>query len=194
MIKNAKTKSELAVSALHTLLTTICESPREFAENAELKRALARQSRLGAYSSSRYGVTRTSRSTIERVCERLLDGGPAEFDRLRKQALRELKTVSVILNEEPPPAKRTRDFYRLERDAKAGEVTLGLMDCWHLTSAVFSLISAGRALASECGTAEAEGKWRKEEETVRHRLRMVKRLVVAKGSTVEKWVESIRVM
>jgi hypothetical protein len=192
VIKNAKTKSELAVSNLHTFLESVRDSPAKYVREAELMHALARQDRLGTYRNEKHNVTPTSRSTIQRVCDKLLPGGKDAFDELRREALAELKTVARGLAEEPAPQRRTRDYFKAQRDERADEVQKGLMDCWHLTSAVYSAIKAGRQLVADGASPAASEKWRKQEATIRSKLRLVKQLVVTKGSDEEQWAESIR--
>ncbi|SAL61624.1 hypothetical protein AWB69_06858 [Caballeronia udeis] len=194
MIKNAKTPTERAVSALHEFLMLVSKAPRHFVKDKELLQALRRQSRLGAYQNKAHGVIPTSRSSIERVCERLLPGGALEFDKLRKDALAELKTVARTLAEVPSAPKRTRDYYKQQSEDSNAKVVLGLVDCWHLTHALFEAIEAGRKIAGDTGDSALQEVWRKKEATIRSRLRLSKQLVATKGSDAEGWAETVRIL
>ncbi|MDR5810667.1 hypothetical protein [Caballeronia sp. LZ019] len=194
MIKGAKTETERAVSALHSFLELVRDSPRKFTSDKELLFALRRQDRLATYRNLEHHVVATSRSTIDRVCNRLLEGGTKAFDNLRKEALEELKTVGRLLDEMPAPPKRTRDHYKQKAKSKSEEVTLGLVDCWHLTSALYAAIQAGRAISADSKNAAIMEKWRKLEAVILCEVRLSKKLVVTKGGDAERWAESIRVI
>lgn len=192
MIPNASTQSERAVSNLHDLLEKICKSPSEFIGDSELLVALKRQARLGAYQNTLYGVTPTSRSTIERVCNRMLPGGISNFDGLRRRALEELKAVSQVMAMLPRPRKRTREHYRQRSIESEEKVKLALVDCWHLTGAVYEAIQAGRSLVEELDDPLIRAKWRRHEAVVLARLSLSKKLIVTRGSEVEQWAETVR--
>lgn len=192
MILNARTPTEQAVSGLHTLLESICAKPSQYAKDAALNRALSRQDRLGAYESLAYNVTSSSRSSIERVCGRLLPGGYAKFNALRIEALTHLNAVKAIKEMPERPPKRTREQYRSQAAEQTSVATQRLVDCWHLTCAIHRALAAGRTVVKLSGNAAVIERWNREEEVILAMLTLSKDLVVRLASAEEKWAEELR--
>ncbi|MGE8160334.1 hypothetical protein ACQKRQ_09250 [Paraburkholderia sp. NPDC080076] len=189
MIENACSKLEKSVSALHDLLGAINERPDDYASDAKLFVALKRQDRLAAFENEKYKVARTSRSSVERVCNKLLKGGFRTFDGLRVTALERLREARSRLNR---PKRRTRDYYKTKTHDLDDTVQLGLMDCMNLTTALYKALEAGRELAKHVEEPVQLEYWRREEKDVLAMLSLVKKLVVVRGTDVEVWAQRVR--
>lgn len=192
MIENAISRTEQNVSRLHTFLEEICAEPSKYSADQNLVHALSRQDRLGAYESTNHNVRSSSRSSIERVCNKLLPGGYAKFNAMRLNALTQLKAAKTATERSTRPRKRTTERYREEAADFECIAMLRLVDCWHMTSAIYRALVAGRRIASDSRNSSLVERWRREEAVILSMLSLSKELVVRSGSAEEKWAEELR--
>ncbi|WP_157691756.1 hypothetical protein [Noviherbaspirillum autotrophicum] len=163
-----------------------------YLHDPDLLAALSRQERLGAFESKKYGVRRTSRSSIERVCNRLLSGGYPAFDALRRRALEKITDACAAIENQHIGRKRTREDFRASAAEMKNTANRRLMDCFHLTSAVHKCLSVGRKVAEMDDRKLAVELWKREEKVILAMLTLAKELVVREASEEEKWARALR--
>lgn len=192
MLNNVTTKTEILVSNLHTLLLSICKEPSKYTADERLFDALSRQERLGKYECKEYLISKTSRSSIMRVCARLLPGGFEAFDTLRIEALGHLTAMRALKAAQRRPRLRTTEHFR-NKAAESNHVSnQRLMDCWHLTNALYKALVAGRRVAELSQNSAAVERWEREEKSILGVMSLAKNLVVRVAGEEEKWAEQLR--
>ncbi|WP_458762845.1 hypothetical protein [Cupriavidus basilensis] len=184
-----RTPNEKAVVALSMLLGKVIANPVDYIGDYELVSALKRQGRLARYSKPKDGISATSRSTVERLAEKLLDGGFAYLDGLRITALAAIEEEKrQSLKEKRRTKKRLAEDFE---QAKFERVQC-MVDLWHVTHAFHDALSAGRQLANLSRDRGLVERWDKEEEKLLAMFDLANRPIVEVGSNTEAWLQRLR--
>lgn len=98
-------KSSKSVIELRELLREVCQSPKEYINDTDFRKALKSQGALSKYSNNDHTIIGTSINTVIRAANEFLDGGFEALDNLRKTALHRIEDAE---QKEKSPTKRTR--------------------------------------------------------------------------------------
>ncbi|KXV13047.1 hypothetical protein CR51_05710 [Caballeronia megalochromosomata] len=184
-----KTANEKSIVALARLIESVSKSAGEYAEDAQLLSALKRQSRLGQFSRDKLGIAPTSRCTIERVSNRIFEGGFARFDEERRGALSRLQAA---IAEHERPARRTKASVQVQLESAEIKHVQALVDCWHLTNAFHESLKRARALVNLTRDPALVQHWDKQEDVLLAMFDMAERPVVKTKTEAEKWLKRLR--
>lgn len=189
LTREPRTANEKTVVALAKLLADVKADPAKYVGDQELAAALKRQSRLAQYSRLQDGVMATSRSTVERLSEKLYDEGFAGIDELRVAALAAIQEETL----KGLQAKR-RTKKRVEEDLGEAhfERVQSMVDLWHVTNAFHRALKEGRELANLSRDAGLVERWSRVEEMLLAMFDLAERPVVKAGSDAEEWLRRLR--
>lgn len=183
------TLNEKSVVALSLLLGKVIANPKEYIEDHHLVSALGRQDRLAKYSSSKHHISATSRSTVERLAEKVLEGGFAYLDGLRLTAL---AAVEEEMLQGLKAKRRTKKRLADDLETVKSERVQTMVDLWHVTTAFHQALTAARLLANRSRKPSLVELWDKEEERLLGMFDLAKRPVVEIGSDTEDWLQRLR--
>ncbi|WP_423758519.1 hypothetical protein [Burkholderia sp. NLJ2] len=184
-----RTTNEKSVVALSVLLGKVTANPKKYIGDHQLMSALKRQSRLAEYSNPKDGISATSRSTVERLAEKLLEGGFAYLDGLRMTALAAVEEEAL---QSLKAKRRTRRRFAEDLEQAKFERVLCMVDLWHVTEAFHNALSSGRQLANSSRDPGLVERWDKEEERLLAMFDLAKRPIVEVGSNTEAWLQRLR--
>ncbi|VVE35572.1 hypothetical protein [Pandoraea anhela] len=184
-----QTTNEKSVVALSVLLGKVIANPKDYVGDHQLVSALKRQSRLAEYSNPKNGISATSRSTVERLAEKLLDGGFSYFDNLRITALGEVEDEGLRSFK---AKRRTKKRFAEDLEQAKSERIQSMVDLWHVTKAFHEALTAGRQVANLSRNPGVVERWEKEEERLLAMFDLAERPVVEVGSDTEAWLQRLR--
>jgi hypothetical protein len=187
--REARTPNEKSVVALEVFLGKVIGEPRAYIGDTHLTSALKRQSRLAEYTNAMHGVNATSRSTVARLADEVIDGGFAHLDSLRETALAVVEEeIRQSLKSKPRTKKRIAE----DLTAAKFERVQVMVDLWHVTTAFHHALTAARQLANRSRNPGMVELWDKEEERLLAIFDLAKRPVVEIGSETEAWLMRVR--